>query len=120
MKRDGSETNRLIERERRGRCRRGFAYGRVSCAYQSRVQGTSAGTQEEAKTGHSPRSGEFRQTGQNRPRCFLGTGARLLALRRVQHIEYRARKRASTRLGWVVACCSLVGEKRRDKEVRQE
>lgn len=38
--------------------RRGSAYGRVSCAYQSRVQSTSAGTQEEAKTGHSPRSAE--------------------------------------------------------------
>ncbi|KAG7211331.1 hypothetical protein KM043_010626 [Ampulex compressa] len=55
-----AEAEKEGKRERRCRCRRGFAYGRVNCAYQSRVQGTSAGTQEEAKTGHSPRSGGFR------------------------------------------------------------
>lgn len=55
--------DRCVEKGARG-CsrvqvhRRGSAYGRVSCAYQSRVQSTSAGTQEEAKTGHSPRSAE--------------------------------------------------------------
>lgn len=74
------------------RCRRGSAYGRVSCAYQSRVQSTSAGTQEEAKTGHSPRNGGFRHTGQNRPTPDPGTGARLVALGGGCTVGWRAKR----------------------------
>ena len=44
----------------------------MSCAYQSRVQGTSAGTQEEAKTGHSPRSGGVLANGAKPPTLFPG------------------------------------------------
>lgn len=36
------------------------------------MQGTSAGTQEEAKTGHSPRSGGFRRTRRNPPTLLPG------------------------------------------------
>lgn len=57
---------------RRGRCRRGFAYGRVSCAYQSRVQGTSAGTQEEAKHRAQPQERRVPANGAKPPTLCPG------------------------------------------------
>lgn len=96
--------DRCVEKGERG-CsrvqvhRRGSAYGRVSCAYQSRVQSTSAGTQEEAKTGHSPRSAEASAIrGKTTPRRTREP-ARVWLRWVAGALSGGARKGGSTRLG---------------------